>query len=103
MMFYYQDLPFRLVYDLMTLYMLGILLRWFGPWIQLDLGSGRFRWVSRLVDPVVGGVRKALPPLGPMDFAPIATVIAVWLVREVFMLAARAHAVTEQMGTYGLN
>lgn len=73
----------RLTYDLITLYMLLILLRWLGPWIQLDLDVGRLRYIGKMVDPLVGAVRKRLPSLGPMDFSAIVTLLGVWLIRTL--------------------
>lgn len=73
----------RLTYDLITLYMLMILLRWLGPWLQIDLDVGRLRYIGKTVDPLMHAVRKRLPSLGPLDFAPLVTVLGVWLIRTI--------------------
>ena len=73
----------RATYDLITLYMLLILVRWLGPWLQLELDIGRLRYIGKVVDPVVGAVRRRLPSLGPMDFAPLVTVLGAWLIRSL--------------------
>ena len=65
----------------LTLYMLAILLRWLGPWIDLDFHRGPARWIPKLTDPLINFIRKRLPPLGPMDWAPLAAVMLVWIVR----------------------
>lgn len=70
----------RTVYSLLTLYMMLILLRWLGPWLQLDI-YGRWRWLGRLTDPLVNKIRRFLPPVGSMDFAPLGAVFLVWIVR----------------------
>ena len=69
------------VYSLFTLYMLLILLSWFGPWLQLDLHGGRFRWIRLLTEPLIERLRRLLPPMGPIDFGPVAALFLVWLVR----------------------
>ncbi len=66
-----------------TFYMLLILVRWFAPFLELNMHDVRYRWIGRVVDPLVGGVRRILPNLGPMDFGPLATLFIVWIVREV--------------------
>lgn len=74
------------VYNLLTLYMLLILLRWFGPLLGLEVTEGRFRWIGRCTDPLIGRMRKVLPSMGPIDFGPIAALVAVWLVREISLI-----------------
>lgn len=73
----------RLVYAVMTLYMMLILLRWFGRWIGLDFEEQRLRWVLPLIDPFLKWLRKVLPNMGPFDFSPIAALFLVWFVREL--------------------
>ena len=75
----------RLTYDLISLYMLMILLRWLGPWLQLDLDVGRLRYIGKAVDPLMGAVRKRLPSLGPMDLSAVVTVLGVWLIRTLLV------------------
>lgn len=65
----------------LTLYMMAILLRWLGPWLELDVYSPWWRWLPRITDPLIHLFRRILPPMGPMDWSPIASVIALWLVR----------------------
>ena len=69
--------------SLLTLYMLLILLRWLGPWIQLDAQDRRLRWAWRLTDPLVNAMRRLLPQMGPMDFGPLAALFVVWVVRVI--------------------
>lgn len=88
-----MDIVVRTVYSLLTLYMLLILLRWFAPWIDLDLYSGRLRWISKVTDPLINRMRQLLPPMGPMDFGPLAALVAVWLVRSVAISLLFAAAV----------
>ena len=73
----------QLVYSVFTLYMLMVLLRWLGPFLELNFHDIRLRWISTLTDPVVNGVRRILPSLGPMDFGPIVTLLLVYVAREI--------------------
>lgn len=78
-----MDLIIRAWFALATLYMMAILLRWLGPWLEIDVKYGRFRWIGEAVDPLLRGVRRILPPLGPLDYAPVAALLLVWMLREV--------------------
>jgi YggT family protein len=71
----------RAIYDLLTLYMLLILLRWLGPWLELELDVGYRRYIGKSVDPLVNRLRRSLPPLGPVDFSHLVALFAVWVVR----------------------
>ncbi len=71
------------IFSITTLYMILILLRWFGPWLEINTDAGRLAWVGRLTEPVIQRVRRLLPPMGPLDFGPIATLFAVWLLRTI--------------------
>jgi YggT family protein len=77
------DVLERAVYNLLTLYMLALILRWLGAWIGLEMEFGRWRFLARITDPVLNRVRKILPSMGPVDFAPLATLFFVWIFREV--------------------
>ena len=80
---YLGDIVIRFVGSLLTLYMLLILLNWLGSWIEIDVRAGRLRWISRLTDPLINRLRRILPPMGPMDFGPIAALFLVWAVKIV--------------------
>ncbi len=67
----------------LTLYMMAILLRWTGAWLELNEGSWWMRLVARMTDPLVRGMRRVLPPMGPFDWGPLAALVVVWLVRIV--------------------
>jgi YggT family protein len=81
------DLLHRALYSVLTLYMLLILVRWFGPYLELDLYAPRLRWIARVTDPFVSLLRRTLPPLGPMDLAPLLSVLLMWLVRDLTLAA----------------
>ena len=57
--------------------------RWVSPWLELDLHGPRLRWICALTDPLINALRRALPPMGPMDFGPLAALFVVWVVRAL--------------------
>lgn len=65
----------------LTLYMMAILLRWTAPWLELDLHRAWWRIIPRVTDPLIQFMRKRLPPMGPMDWSPIAALVAVYIIR----------------------
>lgn len=73
----------RTIYSIATIYMLMILIRWTAPHLDIDLNNKRWKYISKLTDPLIKIMRKILPPLGPMDFGPLTALIAVWLIREI--------------------
>ena len=78
-----MDYAARAIYIGLTLYMMLVILRWLGPWLGVETDYGRWRWVARATDPLVGPIRRLLPTLGPVDFGPMATLLAVWILRTV--------------------
>lgn len=82
-----RHLPNNVVYSAFTFYMLLVLLRWVGPWLEMEVEYGRFRWVARATDPLLNRLRSLLPSMGPIDFAPIAALLLLWLGRV--LLAGR--------------
>ena len=65
-----------------TLYMMVVLLRWTAPWLEVNLYSARWNWVTRSTDPLLVWVRKLLPPMGgTFDWAPPALLLALWILR----------------------
>lgn len=81
----------RAVYSLATMYMLLILIRWTGSWLELDLHGRRLRWIPAITDPLIGWVRRMLPRMGPFDFAPVVTLLGVWILREILVSALAAR------------
>ncbi len=75
------------IYSGITLYMLLILVRWLGPYLELDFYDSRLRWIARAVDPLLRAIRGVVPAVGPMDLGPLIAVLLFWIVREVAVRA----------------
>jgi len=69
----------------LTLYMVLLLLRWVGPWIELDFQRPWIRFIAKATDPLINFLRRRLPPLGPADWSPLIAVMSVWLVRALLL------------------
>ena len=83
MTIYPLNILIRTTQSAFTLYMMMILFCWLAGWLQVDLHDRRLSWMRRITDPLVNRMRKLLPPMGPMDFGPIAAVFVVWLLRTI--------------------
>lgn len=66
---------------LLTLYMMAILLRWLGSWLEISARSRTIRFASLVTDPLINLMRRFLPPMGPFDWGPMAAIVTVWLLR----------------------
>ena len=75
----------RVLGAVLTLYMMAILLRWLGPYLEVDLKAPRWAWLPRLTDPLIQFFRRLLPDMGPFDWSPIAALAAVFFLRLVLL------------------
>lgn len=73
------------IYCGLTLYMMALLLRWLGPWLEIEFQGPFLGLLPRVTDPLIQLMRRILPPLGPMDFAPLAAVMSVFIVRLILL------------------
>jgi YggT family protein len=69
------------IFSLCTLYMMAILLRWLGRFLEIDLDTPRLRWIARITDPLIGLFRRILPDMGPFDWSPVAALLSVFILR----------------------
>ena len=78
-----MEILIRFVYSGITLYMLAILVVWLAAWIGVETEYGKGRILKKITDPLLGAVRAAMPPMGPIDMSPIATLMGLWLIRTL--------------------
>ncbi|MFP6582071.1 MAG: YggT family protein [Candidatus Hydrogenedentota bacterium] len=80
-----MEIAVRVAHSGITIYMILILLRWLAPHIGLELEYGRFRFLTRVVDPFLDAIRKSVPVRGPFDASPIIALFACWFVRTILV------------------
>ena len=73
-----------LIFSALTLYMIALMLRWLGPFIQLEFG-GVWSVIPRVSDPLIGLAKRALPDMGPVDWSPVAAVVGIYIVRLILV------------------
>lgn len=75
------SVPLSILYCGLTLYMMIILLRWLGPWLEMEFSGPLLGLIPKAADPLIDLMKRLLPPMGPVDFSPIAAVMSVYIVR----------------------
>ncbi|MCF6287053.1 MAG: YggT family protein [Candidatus Hydrogenedentes bacterium] len=79
-----QHVLASLVFSGLTLYMMALLLRWLETRLELEF-RGILVVIPKACDPLIGLMKRVLPPMGPMDFSPMAAVISVYIIRLVLV------------------
>jgi uncharacterized protein YggT (Ycf19 family) len=78
-----MDIAVRVIHSGITIYMILILLRWMAPHLGLELEYGPWKFLRRIIDPLLDGIRKSIPPMGPFDASPIVALFGCWFVRSL--------------------
>lgn len=78
-------LAFSIIYCGLTLYMMALLLRWLGPWLELEFSGPLLGVLPRITDPLFQWMKRILPPMGPMDWSPLAAVMSVFILRLIIV------------------
>jgi len=73
------------IYCVLTLYMMALLLRWLGPWLELEFHGPVLRAIPAITDPLIQLMKRVLPHMGPMDFSPLAAVMSVFILRLILV------------------
>jgi len=75
--------PIRLVghllYGALSVYSLLIFIRIIFSWGQVSYGNRVMRFLVRATEPLLGPLRRIIPPLGFMDISPIVAFLLIWL------------------------
>ena len=66
---------------LIDLYSLIVLVAVVMSWLQLSPSSPIAQFVHAVTEPVLGSIRRALPPMGGIDFSPMVLLIGLRLLR----------------------
>jgi uncharacterized protein YggT (Ycf19 family) len=80
----------NLLLQLLNLYVLAIIGRIILSWFPLEPGSvmaSVFTFLYRATEPVLGPVRRIMPPMGGFDFSPIIVILALQLIGRSIILS----------------
>jgi YggT family protein len=74
----------NLVFTVLTIALIGrALLSWFDPGMRSTLG----RLLVDVTEPIVGPIRRFVPPLGMFDLSPIIALLLLQLLRRLLVSA----------------
>jgi YggT family protein len=78
----------------LTLYMWIVIIAALISWVRPDPYNPIVRFLYRATEPVLGRVRRYLPPMGGLDFSPLVVILAIiflkrFLVASLFDAARR--------------
>ena len=73
-----------LIVRLIELYSLVVLVAVALSWVRLDRGNPLVGVVGRLTEPVLGPIRRALPPMGGLDLSPLLLLLGLQVLKSLF-------------------
>ena len=68
-----------LLFGLLELYMLAIFVRIVFSFVGVGYGNRLMRFLYRITEPLLGPLRRMVPPVGMFDVSPMVAVIIVWV------------------------
>ena len=72
-----------LLYQLLDLYSVIVLVAVIASWVQLPPSNPIGRIIYGLTEPLLRPIRRVLPPMGGIDFSPVALLVIVQLVKRL--------------------
>jgi len=68
-----------LLFGFLSLYTLVIFIRIIFSWVGMSYANRLMRFVVRITEPLLGTLRRTIPPVGMFDISPIVAFIILWL------------------------
>lgn len=68
-----------LVFGLLDLYLLAIFIRIIFSFVRVGYGNRLMRFLYRITEPLLGPLRRMIPPVGMFDVSPMVAIIIVWV------------------------
>ena len=69
----------HLLFGFLSLYMLLIFMRIVFSWVMLSYSNRVMRFLFRTTEPLLGPLRRTIPPVGMFDVSPFVAFIIIWL------------------------
>lgn len=70
-----------ILYGLLSIYLLLITMRIIFSWGQVGYGNRIMRFLINTTEPLLGPLRRMIPPLGWIDISPLVAILIIWLFR----------------------
>ncbi len=71
-----------ILYGLLSIYILLIFIRIIFSWGMMSYRNRLMRFLVDVTEPLLGPLRRIVPPLGRMDISPIVAFLIVWLLQQ---------------------
>ena len=68
---------------LLTLYSYILIIRVILSWVNHNPYNPIVRVLYMLTEPILGPIRRALPPMGGLDLSPLVVLVAIWILRSL--------------------
>lgn len=68
-----------LLFGFLSLYTLAIFIRIIFSWVGMSYANPLMHFVFRITEPLLGPLRRTVPPVGMFDISPIVAFIILWL------------------------
>ncbi len=68
-----------ILYGLISIYILLVFMRIIFSWGMVSYSNRIMRFLVDTTEPLLGPLRRIIPPLGPMDISPIVAFLILWL------------------------
>jgi YggT family protein len=75
--------------NIVDLYSLVVFLAVILSWVQLPHDNPVAQFVNSLTEPVLGPIRRALPPMGGMDFSPMILLVGLQMLKAFLIGSLR--------------
>lgn len=74
-----------ILYGFLSIYSLFILMRVIFSWGQVSYGNRVMRFLYHTTEPLLGPLRRMIPPLGWIDLSPFVAFLLIWLFQGAIM------------------
>ena len=74
-----------ILYGLLSVYSLLILIRIIFSWGMVSYSNRLMRFLVNATEPLLGPLRRMIPPLGPFDISPIVAFLILWLFQAAIL------------------
>jgi YggT family protein len=75
----------HILYGLISIYILLIFMRIVFSWGMVSYGNRLMRFLVDTTEPLLGPLRRMIPPLGRLDISPIVAFLILWLFQAAIM------------------
>jgi YggT family protein len=77
----------RLINVMFTVYSLAFVARALLPWFRVSYYHPVMRFLIQITEPLLGPLRRFIPPVGGLDFTPMVALLLLWFVEQLLQLA----------------